>query len=325
MSPTPRPPGEFLQRVAERLCAPQTAQRVLLPIVADLQFEWQQATSASSRVWVRLRGSCAFARALVPALLDASADHLRRNAWGTNPEGRRTTRRLLAWTLLTSLVVTAISIADMAPALARLGPLGFVLMLPAILSTALPAGCLFGALFAGRGGTPGSIWRPLLGIAGLLALITFGVSGWVTPRTNQAYRERIFAASRPHAALPVPGDREMTLLELSAQTTRLRQTGDAPAAARFAVEWHKKPALAALCLVLALSGAALSKTVSRTWLRIGLGLLLLPTTFTLLRLGEQAADAHRLAPAVGVWGPVLTMFAFTLLFFRRSRSARAAA
>jgi hypothetical protein len=301
-------PGALLQRIAERLCTAETTRRVLLPILADLQFEWRHAASASARLAVRLRGSCAFVRALAPAVLYSTVDHL------------RATRRLLAWAMLAAFVAAAIPMAEMA---LRKGMSHVVVfILPAFLCSTLPIGCLFGVLIAGRQEGPGSTWRPLLGIAGLLALMTFGVAGWVAPHANQAFRERLLAVSRPHVVRPLArGDREMTFVELGAQMTRFRQAGNAQAADRFAVEWHKKPALAAFCLVMALSGAALSRRVGRRWLRILLGLPLLNASYALLRLGEQAADAQRLPPAVGVWGPVLTMFALALLLSAWSRSA----
>jgi len=295
-------PGALLQRLAARLCAPETAERVLLPIVADMQFEWQQASSAPRRMLVRLRGGWAFARALVPTLARFS------------PEERDLTGRLLGRTVLATVAVGAVMFADGVkwPASKGLSNV-YLLLVPSVLSTAIPIGCLFGVLLS----AVHPRWRPSLAIATLAGLITFGVAGWLTPRANQVYRERVFARLRPGGAPVERGDREYTFGELGLRITELRAAGDPHAADRFAVEWHKKPVLAVLCVVLTLGGLAGWTRALRMGWRLVLGLLLVYGSYVLLRIGEQAADLGRLAPAVAMWGPVMAMAAVTPLVARR--------
>ena len=297
----PSLPGALLQRLAARLCAPETAERVLLPIVADMQFEWQQASSAPRRMLVRLRGGWAFARALVPTLARFS------------PEERDLTQRLLGRTVLATVAVGAVMFADGVrwPASKGLTNL-YVLLVPSVLCAAIPIGCLFGVLLSA--GHPR--WRPSLAIATLAGLITFGVAGWLTPHANQVYRERLMAAAVKNVPLQ-RGDREYTFGELGVRIAELRRTANPHAADRFAVEWHKKPVLAAFCLVLSLGGLAAWTRAPRMGWRLALGLLLVYCSYVLLRIGEQAGDLGRLAPALAMWGPVMAMAAVTPLVARR--------
>jgi hypothetical protein len=299
----PSLPGALLQRLAARLCAPEAAERVLLPIVADMQFEWQQASSARRRMLVRLRGGWAFARALVPTLARFS------------PEERDLTGRLLGRTVLATLAVGAVMFADGVkwPASRGLSNV-YLLLVPSVLCVAIPIGCLFGVLLSA--GHPR--WRPSLAIATLAGLITFGVAGWLTPHANQLYRKRILTALGKARGVPLErGDREYTFGELGLRITELRASGDPRAADRFAVEWHKKPVLAVFCVVLTLGGLAAWTRASRMGWRLALGLLLVYGSYVLLRLGEQLGDAGRLAPALAMWGPVIAMAAVTPLVARR--------
>jgi lipopolysaccharide export LptBFGC system permease protein LptF len=87
------------------------------------------------------------------------------------------------------------------------------------------------------------------------------------------------------------------------------------------VEWHKKPALAALCLVFVLAGAAIG---SSGWGTLGRGFtafLLGWTAHALFAIGEQAADAGRLPPALAIWGPIVVMGAVGLAMTGLARRA----
>ena len=294
-----RLPGRLLQRLAERLCDPETGRRLLLPIVADLQFEWQQASSASQRLGVRLRGCWAFARALASAAARSS------------PADRTHLYPLLARIAICTTALSAIQIADQARWLLRRGLAAdtIALLVPSVLSSALPTGCFMGILLAGTMRHAGlRLGRRLLVTAVLASLVTFGITGWVTPVANQAYRERVLAALNPGAAQPpARGDRELTFTELGHRAAELRAAGETRGAASADVEWHKKPAMAACCLPLAAAALALSRLVRRRWLRLLPGLGIASLIYLLMRIGEQTADAGRLHPALAMWGPVLVL------------------
>jgi len=99
----------------------------------------------------------------------------------------------------------------------------------------------------------------------------------------------------------------------------LTATDHAKEARRFELEWHKKPALGAMCLALALAGAAIAAAFRRTlWRSVG-AFAVASGVYLSLRFGEQAADSGYLAPALAMWGPVLMTTACALAALRVAR------
>lgn len=314
-----RLPGSLLQRLAERQ-AP-FARQVLLAIVADLQFEWQRAHSIRARPFVRVRGTGAFVRALGPVLVGAAGRGLEQIAWGRRPEDRAAGWKLLLYTLLATTGATGILLAYEARfPVVLLAPLPpqqtLLLLLPSVLCMTIPLGCLLGVLIAGRQAEPnsGQRWRPLLAVVAVATLLTFALAGWWTPRSNRIYRQRVFAALSPgtSAGLLSPGDRELTLGELELRRGELLAVGDTARARRMSLEWHKKPALAASCLAMALAALAATRA-RRIVLRALLGWAAIVAWGLLLRIGEQAADAGRIGPVVAMWGPIAALLVSSAL------------
>ena len=73
-----RPPGSLLNNIAEFLCSPKTLDRVVNPILSDMQVEYCEALAAGRDAkanWVRMRGYWAFFKALgLYSLLKTAAD-----------------------------------------------------------------------------------------------------------------------------------------------------------------------------------------------------------------------------------------------------------
>jgi lipopolysaccharide export LptBFGC system permease protein LptF len=94
-----------------------------------------------------------------------------------------------------------------------------------------------------------------------------------------------------------------------------------------AVEWHKKPATAASCVTLALVGLAVARAFRRRLVRVLAATVIIYLEYGLLRLGEQAADAGRLPPALAMWAPAILVLALAapLPLLTRCRPARPAA
>ena len=326
-APTRVLPGCFLLRLAHRLASPASCDRVFVPLLADYQFEYRQATSPGARIRVRMKWILAFGQTLGLEAVNASAAHLRANAWGTTDEERSFARRLC------TRVALAATLCGLAVTLDMLRyPIGrqfidgaghLALLLPGAFCMALPAGLLLGVALSGREQHRAEPrWRPLLGVASLVGLATFALAAWITPNANHAFRWRAIrhlpAMSADLGAQVRRGDREMTLGELSTRAAELRGVGMQAEAERLDLEWHKKPALGASCLALALAGAAIARRLrGRAW-RWPASLLVLLGFYLLLRLGEQAADAGDLAPALAMWGPCFAMAAMGLGALGRS-------
>lgn len=122
------------------------------------------------------------------------------------------------------------------------------------------------------------------------------------------------------------GDREMSLSELKSIVRDLRSKGKGRAqTGRYEVEYHKKFAIAAACIVFGLLGLALSMG-SRKEARsaaFGLSIAIIFVYYVLIRLGEQAGDTGLLSPFLAMWGANLLLgaAAITLLVLNHRLAA----
>jgi LPS export ABC transporter permease LptF/LPS export ABC transporter permease LptG len=122
------------------------------------------------------------------------------------------------------------------------------------------------------------------------------------------------------------GDREMTLPELSTRVASLRRAGRGRGEwGRFAVEWHKKFAIPAACLVFGVLGLALSlgskKEARSSAFALSIGVIFV--YYVIIRLGEQAGDTGLLSPWLAMWGAnvVLGAIAAVLLWLNHREAA----
>ena len=265
-----------------------------------------------ARLRVRLKWILAFGQTLGLEAVNASAAHLRANAWGTTDEERSFARRLFARVALAATLCGCAVTLDMLRY-----PVGrqfidgaghLALLLPGAFCMALPAGLLLGVALSGREQHRAEPrWRPLLGVASLVGLATFALAAWITPNANHAFRWRaITHLPAMSANLGVErrsrGSRD-DLGRAERAGGRVARGGHGDSIRTPGPRVAQEAALGASCLALALAGAAIARRLrSRAW-RWPASLLVLLGFYLLLRLGEQAADAGDLAPALAMWGP----------------------
>jgi hypothetical protein len=112
------------------------------------------------------------------------------------------------------------------------------------------------------------------------------------------------------------GDREMGLVELAREIEKRRGQGKGRKEwGRFAVEWHKKFAIPAACLVFGLLGLALSlgsKKEARS-AAFALSIAVIFVYYILLRLGEQAGDTGMMVPWLAMWGANIALGAMAVV------------
>jgi LPS export ABC transporter permease LptF/LPS export ABC transporter permease LptG len=122
------------------------------------------------------------------------------------------------------------------------------------------------------------------------------------------------------------GDREMSLKDLSDKVRELRAEGRGPKDInRFLVEWHKKFAIPAACLVFGLLGLGLSlgsKKEARSS-AFGLSIAVIFVYYVIIRLGEQAGDTAMVSPFLAMWGAniLLGAIAVALLVLNHREAA----
>jgi lipopolysaccharide export LptBFGC system permease protein LptF len=282
-----------------------------MPLVADLQSEWQDAIREGRRaraLWVRLAGLLHFWQALA---LHAAMPG------GSPPaeplSGAAALRTLLVATLATFAVLTIViwlagwpwSLPVTGAPLAALARLA-ALSLPCLVVVTLPMGLLWGAWWAGPRLRSEAAATTTLALALLVAMLALPLSLWLVPRSNQAFRQAVFGLVTGSSGTVTPGDREMTFSELD-RALRTRPPGVSDGVAnRLRIEWHKRLAIPVACLAFALLGLALS----RSWLRsLPWMLLLFPailtTYYKLLGAGVAAAELGRVSAGLAMWMPNL--------------------
>ena len=108
----------------------------------------------------------------------------------------------------------------------------------------------------------------------------------------------------------------MTLSQLEDRMEELRnEAGTEKEIARFEVEWHKRFAIPAACIVFGLLGVGLSLG-SRKEARssaFAISIVVIFVYYVLLRLGEQAGDTGLVPPIVGMWSANVVLGAVGIL------------
>ena len=279
-------PGDRIRAVAAHLFAERTMERVIEPIVADLQCEYDEAVAQGALWRARLsllRSYFAFASALF---------------W----LGVRTTcspRSDVARTCVVSAVASAlVTVALVIPPLfnghswqgdpafaARLA----VTLVPQALPLSIPAGLCVAVLWAMRG--KAVTWRrvgTVLAIALAFTVVVWVVLEWMMPQANQGFRDMVAARiSNGRVVALEPGLNELGL-------SRLGQRRD-PAAVR---HYHMLWALCFASTPLSLLALGLARYVRRGVSAVALATALFNSYFAIVWV---CAAAGSTMPSLPVW------------------------
>jgi lipopolysaccharide export LptBFGC system permease protein LptF len=172
-------------------------------------------------------------------------------------------------------------------------------------------------------GLPRLRLAPLIGLASVVALFAFAWNAEVVPRANA--RLQALQTGRPTLT---PSDRSMTLRELRRALRRMTQQHGAnptPAqretVAQYGIESHKKPALAAACVVLALLACGIARRVPRAGTVVqGLASGVVFTVYYVLIMGgESLAGRLVLPPMLAMWSANAVMLGVAIVALQRPR------
>ena len=298
-------PGTRLRALASRLCRTQTMERLIDPVLADLQAEYRHARHANGRSRLVLwRGYLSFWRAVGLHCLNAP---LQPSPAGTNPS----LTRVIAYPVIGFVVLTALLIAAPLQAFPWWGSaadrVGIVLTLvPQALPLTIPAGLCMGVACALRGRRP-TAGRVLtvLALAAVATAMVWATLEWAVPAGNQRFRELV--ATRLGDGRPVhlePGLNELGLSRLSQRTD--------PAARR-----HRR-VLWALCFAsgpLALFALGVAGRVRRFSAVITLSLgASIAYVFAVWAIDASLRDD--MLHALGAWTPNVALVAAGVLLLR---------
>ena len=312
-----RRPGRWLRTAAARVCARQTMERLIDPIVADLQTEHEEAVR--ERRWWRVAWTCARGYAVfwkVVALhMVLSAPHALWNGMAADgwALGRTMAYSLVGFIALT-LLLSALPMVEFysripnIPATLLLVPQAIPLSIP----IALPLG-----IVCGMWTTPVSSRRigGALVLAILATMLSFAAM-LIVPDANQAWRvvvaQELGLRGVTKYSLP-KGMSEMTFSELAAGSHEYDVRGFPETARKFRRAYHLRFALPAATLVLSLLAIAIAGPVrGRAW-RVAVMVVAFGLYWATLALGEL--NIH-LAPVVSVWAPDIVFTAIAVLFLK---------
>lgn len=330
-----RMPGTLLRKVLERVLSWRLLEGVVFPALADLQHEAALVRTKPvwRRVFVLTRGYLAVWATLALCLASWPARSLREDWLGRDAAGPRLLGALAPRAGLLALVLTMLLVAQRPTRVLFTltgDPWILLLVLPSAITVTVPVAFLLGLVLAlgrlGARSTPLSAARwlgPAAGLSIACGLFTFGLFAWVTPQTNQLHRARVvswltsdwlrttdaglvrgpgFVRAPAIGGMPIKkGSREFTLGELQ---TRIREgRKDGTSTLSLEVEWHKKWAIPAACLLfgpLAIGLHGLWKR-PRPMLSFALAFTATFLLYVALRIGEQAALAGDFGPLPAIW------------------------
>ena len=287
-----RPPGYWLRAVATRLCGPQTVERLVDPIVADLQME--HAALGEKNVWrrrrLRLSTYVAFWKALSLHVVLAVAQPA--------PDGARLRRAVGVSLLVLALSTAALTMPPLLDYSALPGDWGFrallvLLMIPQALPVSIPAAACIGILYAMRAHR--ATRRDFYGVmmfTVLASTVVWAVIEWAVPGANQAFRELVYAELTGRRVHLEPGLNELGFTALGRRT-------DAAAVRHYHLMW----ALSFAPISLGIFALSLAPRIRGARAAATLALTLPVLYYAALLVSDSYLPGRAAAPILLVWAP----------------------
>jgi hypothetical protein len=303
-------------------CTERFRETVLTPTLADLQHERGRSRARGSRGgWVLARGIVSVMSASVLYASQMPERHLREMWLAPGAPGPRFLPSTLAMTVLATATWWALSLTGTRSAIsfADLSYLGLptYLLIAGPLAVALAvARVLSGERDAAPQDPPHGRARSALSLAAASSVVLLGVSLYLLPVTNEAWRDavvsRITQLRRIESA---PGSTALAhrqaWIAAAEEAARLRATR----------EPHERFAMPLSCLTLVALALALGR-ITRGWPLL-VGLLVIGVEFRwLLRAAQLEHGAGVLSAALAVWGPQLVLWTCAALVVVAARALR---
>lgn len=267
------------------------------------------------------------------------------------PPARQLLRRHVGPLVASLGVLTLLLLANygarMAPQLsARVGGSGalvelLIFAVPFLLAMTLPMGVFLSVawvftrlgaegILAEAARTRGGMRRllaPVLAASAGLSMLALASNTQLIPRANHRLR-LVMSYHADASSRTFKGGREMTVGELRAAARGARAAAHPRVRARaveYEVEIHKKYALAAASVVLALAAAAFGMRFPSAgpWLVAGASGVVFAGYYACLVAGEQLADQRVLSPSAAMWMANVVLLVLAAIALRRPRSRSA--
>ena len=297
---------ERLRAMAAGLCSPPTIERVIDPVLTDIEIESRTAMAAGQRWrsrWIRIAGCFALVKVVALCAYDRAA-----HDW------RADDRRTLARTGVISAIAFAVSALLLISPFARRTQAHLLLyVIPQALPIAIPTGIAWGIL-CGLGGrvAPFRVKAVILVLALACSAGSLATTLWIMPAANQAYRVALFEQLRPQGKIATlaPGPAEMPMGELRKKLDALTLSGQTRAARNTAFTYYIRWSLPAAPLALALFAIALTSRVSfRRWVLAAVACGACLTYYLFTFIADTATRGTELPVVAVVWLPNLAFIA----------------
>jgi lipopolysaccharide export LptBFGC system permease protein LptF len=306
-------PGIRLRSWASRWCSQRTMDRLIDPVVADLQHEYANAIHQRwVRRWILMRGYLAVWNAMT---LHAPVAHTRRVLRGWVSTENWAIGRALGSAATTMVVLTVLLVAGVAQDAVRQDiriTWMLLLLLPQSFPLTLPV-CLLVAVLCGlRGRTSTTAVRRSVLIVGLVgSLASFGSIEWLAPSANQAFRETI---AQRHV---VRGMNESPPDSIRVQALASKNAGRPDRAGVLLFAYHTRWALVGATLVFALFGLGVAALRAGRAATAGIcvlaSLVYISYFFELSSVSPSVFSDERVAVALA-WLPNAMMILASLVF-----------
>jgi hypothetical protein len=330
-------PGIRLRQLAARWCGAGTMERLIDPVLADLQAEYDEAVRHGrlwrSR-WILITGYVAFLKVVVWRGVEYAMTSFRH---GWTQEDQRAFMRTLGFSIATIGVVTVVFLAPPFLSYAWNRPNRAELatyLIPQALPMSIPVGLILGILCGlGRVNASRRSRSLVLLLAIIFSAVSFTMLAWLLPRANHAFR--ILVAKQIDGAHPVmKGINELTLSELGQllepgthEPMPLARASDRHRLA--AVHYHTRWALSCAPLVVSLFALAVTARGRRGRLMLGFAGCGTILGYYILMVAATGLGQDRSIPAyAAAWFPNAAFLALSLALMkvgspRSSLAARA--
>ncbi len=291
-----------LRALAVRILDPRTIERVIDPLLTDLQWEYDAAERRGDvwkRRWTLIAGHVVFLKTVV--CCEAEGLMIRSSDWPADDVAAL--KRTLGASLAAIAATTAILelpplLGSPSSAVIRSDLRAILYLIPQALVVAVPFGVTVGVFYGlrGRSASRRSAVTLLLGTTAL-SLACLVMLAWTLPWANQEFRQLLFAG------VPRKGFNELTLGELGECMASLRQSCGPWDSRLLAYSYHLRWALASATAILSLFALPLSQRLVTRWAAALAALATVFVYYTLLWTGRAGVLQHTLPAVVGAWLP----------------------
>jgi hypothetical protein len=285
-----RAPGYRLRIIATRFCGPQTVERLVDPIVADLQAEY--AALGDGNPWRRRR----LLLSTYVAFWKALSLHLVLSFGQPATDAARLRQAVRVSLIVLAVCTTALTLPPLLSYAVLPGDWPFrallaLLLIPQALPLSIPAAACIGIVYAMRAhrATRRDLYGVLM-IALLASAAAWLLMDWGIPRANQAFRELVYAQLTGRSVHLDPGLSELGLSGLSRRTD--------PVAIRI---YHLWWALSCASFPLSVFALSIAQRIRGGIAAVSWALVAIVLYYTVLWLSDSYLRGGAALPILIVW------------------------